>query len=442
MTMKRRVLKFLKWAAITFGLLLVAFFLWSAWYTGVTGRRLEARLEALRRAGEPVSLADLAPRPIPPETNADAMLQHVAAEVEAVQKGLMAIFPKTGRPDGALDPESQARVEALFRDHPRAIPGLLEAAERPDYAPDRDVSLPTQEFLSKRMDAIQGRRTASRVLAAWSMLLTTQGKRDEATAANVAGLRLSAHWSREPLFIDYLVSVATTRVAMMEAEKALRSGPVTEESRRTLDAELARHDTLEGYRRALRTERAFSLAVCREMASQMLFWMRGWLLNNALLMFMDFYEEQLKRSETPYPGLDALGPPTAARAYWHPMRPLADLLEPALHSARRAAETQRAAVRSLRVLNALQRLGVDELPGDLTTLGLPAEATVDPFSEGPLIVKKPPEGWLVYSVGADLVDDGGILSRGRDVGFGPSSKEEPAATSGEEAAGVKAGEPS
>ncbi|WP_337177166.1 hypothetical protein [Paludisphaera sp.] len=417
--MRRRVLKFLKWAAIATGLSLVAFFLWSVWYTGVTGRRLEARLDALRRAGDPVSLADLAPRPISPETNADAALQDVAAEVEAVQKGLMAIFPNTGRPEGALDPESQARVEALFRDHPRAIPGILEAAGRPDYASDRDVSLPTQEFLSRRMDAIQGRRTASRVLAAWSMLLTTQGKLDEAIAANVAGLRLSAHWAREPLIIDYLVSVATTRVAMTEAEKTLRSGPASEESRRALDAELARHDGLDGYRRALRTERAFSMAVCREMASQMLFWMRGWLLNNALLMFMDFYEEQLERSRTPYPGLAALGPATAARAYWHPMRPLADLLEPSVLAARRAAETQRAAVRGLRVLNALQRLGVDEPPADLTTLDLPAEATVDPFTGRPLIVKKLAEGWLVYSVGPDLVDDGGTLDKARDVGYGP-----------------------
>lgn len=416
--MKRRILKFLKWAAIALGLSLAAFFLWSAWYTGVTGRRLEARLDALRQAGDPASLADLAARPIPPESNADVVLEDVAPEVEAVQKGLMTIFPQTGHPDGPLDDDARRKLEDLFRDHPRVIPRLIEAADRPDYAHAFDVSIPTTEFLSKAMEAIQQHRTASRVLSAWSALLTAQGERDEAIAASIAGLKLSAHWARDPLLIGYLVSVATTRVAMIDAEKAIQAGPVSADSRRRLDAELARHDDLEGFRRALRTERAFSLTVCREMAGQMLFWLRGWLLNDALSMFIDFYDEQLRRSETPFLQLDALGPPTATRAYWHPMRPLADLLESSFLPARKAAETQRAAVRVLRVLIALRSLPADAPPpDDLTALGLRVEATIDPYTEKPLIVRKGPDGWLVYSVGPDLVDDGGTFEKVRDIGF-------------------------
>jgi hypothetical protein len=429
--MKRRILKFLKWTAIAVGLFLAAFFLWSAWYTRVTGQRLEARLNALREAGDPVSLADLAARPIPPETNADVILEDVAAEAEAVQKGLMVIFPKTGSPEGALDADAQARVEALFRDHPRVIPRLMEAADRPDYAHAYDASLPTTEFLSKGMDTVQPHRTASRVLAAWSTLLTAQGKRDEAIATSIAGLKLSALWAREPMLIGYLVSVATTRQAMFEADRTLQAGPVSEESRRRLDAELALHDDLEGYRHALRTERAFSLSVSREMSGQIV-WLSGWLSNNMLLMFIDFYDEQLQRSETPFLQLDALGPPTATRDYWHPARPLADLLEPSVLSARRAAETQRAAVRVLRVRIALQALPADAPPpADLTALGLPAEATIDPYTQKPLIVKKLPNGWLVYSVGPDLVDDGGTFDKARDVGFGPVSRETPPAATPE-----------
>ena len=429
--MKRLILKSLKWGGVVLGLFLVVFFSWSAWHTRVTGRRLEARLQALRAAGDPVSLADLAARPIPPGDNADVALEDVAAEAEAIQKGLMEIFPKIGRPEGSMDAETQSKVEALFRDHPRVVPRLLEAAERPDYAHAYDVSLPTTEFLSKLMDVIPKHRTAARVLAAWSMLLTSQEKRDEAIAVNVAGLKLSAHWSREPMLIGYLVSVATTRQALLGAAQVLRSGPVAEESRRALDAELARRDDLDGYRRALRVERSFSLTVCREFTRNM-FWLRGWLFNNALLMFIDFYEEHLQRSEPPSPGLAALGPPTSTRGYWHPLRPLADLLEPAVLAARRAAETQRAIVRALRVLNALQALPPDApAPADLTTLGLPAAAILDPYTEKPLIVKKLPEGWLVYSVGPDLVDDGGILDKDRDVGFGPAEAPSKSPTPGD-----------
>ena len=77
--------------------------------------------------------------------------------------------------------------------------------------------------------------------------------------------------------------------------------------------------------------------------------------------------------------------------------------------------------RSLRVLNALQTrvsAGSDLVP-KLTDLGLPEEATIDPFNGEPLHVRKLPEGWMVYSVGSNLVDDGGIVDGKTDIGAGP-----------------------
>jgi hypothetical protein len=89
-------------------------------------------------------------------------------------------------------------------------------------------------------------------------------------------------------------------------------------------------------------------------------------------------------------------------------------------SLRGSAEQQRAAVRSLRVLNALQVRGAAGDSPNLSALGLPPETLIDPFTEKPLIVKRKPTGWLVYSVGANRVDDGGSLAKGEDIGFGPA----------------------
>jgi hypothetical protein len=56
---------------------------------------------------------------------------------------------------------------------------------------------------------------------------------------------------------------------------------------------------------------------------------------------------------------------------------------------------------------------------------MPADMKADPFTGGPLIVKKQKDGWLVYSVGMNLQDDGGDLSnvddlrKSPDIGFGP-----------------------
>ena len=55
----------------------------------------------------------------------------------------------------------------------------------------------------------------------------------------------------------------------------------------------------------------------------------------------------------------------------------------------------------------------------LADLGLPADVTTDPFNDEPLHIRKLPTGWLIYSVGADLKDDGGDLTDYHDVGVGP-----------------------
>jgi hypothetical protein len=80
-----------------------------------------------------------------------------------------------------------------------------------------------------------------------------------------------------------------------------------------------------------------------------------------------------------------------------------------------------ARVRSLRVLDAIQAhvpAAGKEVP-KLSELGLPVEATTDPFNGEPLHVKRTPQGWLVYSVGKNLRDDGGKLDDDSDVGVGP-----------------------
>ena len=96
---------------------------------------------------------------------------------------------------------------------------------------------------------------------------------------------------------------------------------------------------------------------------------------------------------------------------------------PAIKAAYNAVARVKALIRSLRVLNALQThvpTGSDAVP-KLTDLGLPAKAITDPFNGEPLHVKKTPQGWLVYSVGPNLKDDGGKVDdpNNGDVGVGP-----------------------
>ena len=77
----------------------------------------------------------------------------------------------------------------------------------------------------------------------------------------------------------------------------------------------------------------------------------------------------------------------------------------------------------LRAFNALQAYAENngrEASG-LADLDLPPEATIDPFSGQPLIVKHTDKGWRIYSVGEDGVDDGGAFKDNKDYGLGPPS---------------------
>ncbi len=116
--------------------MLNGYFVWS------TGTRLERRLAALRQAGEPVQIADLAREPIPPEKNADVFLRRAADDLDAIQKELLVVYPKVGYPTGTVLPADQEGMEKMFAAYPKVMPLLEQAADCPDSDPQLDFTLP------------------------------------------------------------------------------------------------------------------------------------------------------------------------------------------------------------------------------------------------------------------------------------------------------------
>jgi hypothetical protein len=213
---------------------------------------------------------------------------------------------------------------------------------------------------------------------------------------------------------------------MDEVNQVLQAGPVSPSARQALDTELALHDTMVGYNWALRSERSYSLSSVRELRGSGIWLTRGF-SNDLALRLNDLFARYLEKASRPYADvISDKSAPAARSGVTNLYGALVTLLEPSLAAIREPAERTRALSRSLRVLNALQaRLpaGGDDVP-KLTDLGLPADATIDPYNGKPLRVKKLPEGWMVYSVGRNLVDDGGMLDHVNDLGAGPISRAE------------------
>lgn len=402
-------------AAIAAILLAVnAFFVWK------TGARLESQLAALKAAGEPIALKDLAHAPIPPEKNAATFLRRAHGDLEAIQKELSAMFPETGIPVEPLSPSQQEKLQKLFEAYPKVMPLLEQAAACPDYDPQLDYTVSANTFLSKYLES-QENRLSARVLRARSAFLVAKGRRDESLAGMTLLLQLCRHFDREPMLVGGQIAIACRGTAIQGANAVLQAGPIGKDAREALDREISQYDGVQAYVGMLKTERAVGLDMVRAMP-----WAQSW-FGRAFdyagqSYYLDVIQEYADAASRPYYETRP-AEPVADKHSWltPPFVGIVDMLRPALDATRISMENNRATVRALRLLNALQtKIGADaNQPPKLSDLGLPPEVTTDPFDGQPLRVKKLPHGWLIYSVGPNRIDDGGVLDYKTDVGIGP-----------------------
>jgi hypothetical protein len=181
---------------------------------------------------------------------------------------------------------------------------------------------------------------------------------------------------------------------------------------------------MHGLVRALIEERAYSITALDEQvgrAGRLVINTIGWRVKSMHNGVLDWYDQALPVIGKPWYELQA--DPVARGVFKTPtgFGVLTDLLVPAVQAAYESANRTTAIMRSRRIYNALRKYvgkkGRD--PSGLADLGLPASATVDPFTGKPLILKHTDDGWIVYSVGRDGQDDGGSLKDQKDCGVGP-----------------------
>ena len=153
----KRLKKILKWTGIVLGGLLGIGLIANAIFVWTTDARLKRQLAEIRAAGDPVTLADLARPPIPPEKNAATYLRRAEAGLAAIEKettnvGHFSVL--------LMSPEDQKTVKAALAAYPNVIPLLKQAADCPEYDAQLDYTLPIQDFTTKLMDLVSITRSA------------------------------------------------------------------------------------------------------------------------------------------------------------------------------------------------------------------------------------------------------------------------------------------
>jgi hypothetical protein len=409
--------KILKWTGIVLGGLVVILLIANACFVWVTNARLERRLAAIREAGDPLSLAGLAREPIPPEKNAATFLRQAEADVRAIDAELANL-----QYEGHLEAKERKVIADALAAHPPVLSLLQQAADCPDYDANLDYAVSARDFIEQSIDAVQKIRSAARVLHARALLLAAEGNCDEAVRTALTVFRLARHFDRNPTIVGYLVALAVRGYAIDGANVALQSGPVSQEVRQALDAELAVQDRMEGYPWAVKSERAFGLDSFKDLPARSSWLVGRGLWNRWEMQYFDLMDTFVALTTDPSPYQQSEQVYRQAYAKISPAdKRFNKMLFPAIQAVHAAVARCRAKLRSLRVLNALQAhttAGSGTVP-KLSDLGLPADATTDPFTGDPLHVKKMPQGWLVYSVGENFQDDSGKLEDNSDVGVGP-----------------------
>ena len=413
---------------IVFGLLLVA----NAFMAWRVESRYKAKIVAIHAAGDPASIAELKPEPIPADENAAAHLDALQPRLDEFGKEYGAFFKtELGQAyedleEGAPPTEEQvAAMRAILDKYVDLEQKIAAAAACPSYASTADFSVGFQKFLDKHLLRLRRIRTVARMGNWRSQVLIADGRPEDAARRGLETLRLARLHEAEPALVAYLVSVAVRGISIRDIHSALAAGPVSAELHDQIDGELARQDDPAKFAGVLRTERAVSVSAIHEQGWDMIpapwSWFVGWPVKRLFIGPLDYYEVLFPVVDRPLPEIHKafenggeLSSPTGFGT-------LADLLGPALEAGIQAAQRDTAMIRSLRVFNALQVFA--EKNGrevrDLTELGLPAEEMVDPFSGEPLKAKLSGQGWKVYSVGENGTDDGGDFRELKDVGLGP-----------------------
>jgi len=365
--------------------------------------RLNAKLGELRDRSEPVTVTDLSRQPLPPENNALTYLRRAASDADAIVKEVSAAedhFKYDG--EGPPGPEVIAAMRAALDAFPQVLPLLVRAAQSPGYDAQIDFSDPRQELFEKFLKQPQLWRNAARVLNYHAQVAIASGKPEVAVQDCIHILQLTRQFDRNPLMISFLVSLAVRGVAIDTAQQALRTGLVSAHVHHELEDELALHDLNQAFRHALATERAYVLDSFVDMSADLgngFTWLPSY--PNDQVDYLELIAEVLDLSDSPY---SDVGDPTKTST-----GTFTRLSVPSIVATLEAKRRGQAQLRCLRILNAAiaaEQSGSGE--PTLASLNLPAEATTDPYNGQPLHLKKTPQGWVVYSVGRKLTDDGGV----------------------------------
>jgi len=333
-----------------------------------------------------------------------------------------------GRPRGAPVEDLQfilAQQQAVLKE-------LREAVGRPGV----NFKIRYEDGLGLLLPKFSLFKGMARLFQVSALVELAAGNTDAACAEIVVLLELSRKTSSEPLLIATLVRQAVTQLALEPVWEGLVRHQWQEAHLRRIEAALERANLVADAHRCLVGERSFMLAIlgggsepggkegpAGSVEARLLRrYPSGWRHQNQLAIARMFHEAILPAYRPDGPSVD-LAASEAVRdewkirgdwtrkRVWHPYRIFAQLLMPAIEGVATKTARNQAVVSQARVACVLERhrLTRGQYPLSLEALcpQFADRLPPDPVNGQPFRYRCVPEGYVLYSIGEDLVDDQG-----------------------------------
>lgn len=414
-------------------LVLVPLTLWYAWVTA-SARKVEAALATLREAGEPTTVEELNAIYVLPEGTRDVAALWLAAtgpldepEFHEAAKGVPILdreLPENEReipPPGEPWPRREA-AETLLEKYAESLRLMHEAAGAGGRARYPLVSTNRKLALTPNRHPI---RQGDRLLELEAHVRAHRGDWPGAAESIETIQRLAGSLEYEPLLVSQLTHISTNSIGYRVLHSLLPYGGWTDEELARLQAVLDKTDFDFPMRRAMQGERVWGIEMLRdpEMVGQARSrsLVLGWIDPgyDDLLFYLNMMERGTAIVRSPSPAsLDAAEQFDAdleaffSRGGLVSMRyPISRIIRPAFASVCQSVVRGNAVVRMAAAAIACERFRHrhGRLPESLKEL-VPeflADVPIDPFDGQPLRYIAEEDGFKVYSIGPNRIDDGG-----------------------------------
>jgi len=435
------------WKVVLKGLLLLLIILALA-HVGATvylGARLKAELRKLAASGGVVNFMDGIPPPVPEDQNAAPLDLKAAQIIEDRDKQF---FEKQGRPGDRGErydidfsqPVDLARLSAMVRQDA----DVLELLRRATLLPKCRFDTNWEDVLGALFPHYAKMRRVARFLRTATIEAALRGDPTEALDRARIGFILSRRMLGEPVLIAQLVAWAIDGIVARGVMCVVERGVVPEDAARRLAEEIAKDDLIAAHARAMQMERAAGLWAFEQMRrrpvwvgtvlgnvtseSGLRLWLwKLWgnvgrpLLYANELVYLDYMEQAIQAAKLPWRegAWRQVRDAADKMPWWAPLvRALAPLYSGVGQKRDRVIAARAMLVTALAIEVYRQRTG--HLPASLVALKaeVPWAMTQDVFSGHDLIYRPRDGGYLLYSIGPNLKDDGGkpLIDQKRALG--------------------------